>query len=341
MSKKPDNRITKLNFNSYYFDHSQFDALIKNFFTNYDTCIFKEFVYQYEKNHNSNQERDCHIQAFFSLVNQQHLPSVFEKLKTNNALEKWYYDPVKSVKDSILYSICRYSYNDLTDLNRCVWCTLEYCSQRTLARYDSESRPFYYKLEDYKKKQKCFDKVENNPKHVYTFDESRVGKGYLFSLLFPDAYKRKSADGKFLQDFNSSYKEVLINEFKEQIKYLELLNLLDNKDYSVQIKCMRNENFCPKVIEFLANTNIRFIYDFCKDEELKPIAEQKFNNSKLFSVFANRLNYIVEFKKFRIDKQKPSIELFDPQIESSKRKISIDESNYDSDLYSDNSQIET
>ncbi|CAG8844484.1 11460_t:CDS:1, partial [Racocetra persica] len=58
-------------------------------------------------------------------------------------------------------------------------------------------------------------------------NENRVGKGYLFSLLFLNAYKHKSADSRFWQDFNSSYEEVLINEFKSQIKYLELLNLLD------------------------------------------------------------------------------------------------------------------
>ncbi|CAG8586654.1 6040_t:CDS:2 [Racocetra fulgida] len=85
-----------------------------------------------------------------------------------------------------------------------------------------------------------------------------------------------------LKYFNSLYEEVLINEFKDQIKYLELLNLLDPKDYSVQIKGHENENFCSKVIRFSANTNVRFIYDFCKDEKLKPISEQKFNNTKLF-----------------------------------------------------------
>ncbi|CAG8791571.1 16443_t:CDS:2, partial [Racocetra persica] len=43
-----------------------------------------------------------------------------------------------------------------------------------------------------------------------------------------------------------------------------------------------NENFCPKMIGFSANTNVRFIYDFCEDEELKATSEQKFNNTKLF-----------------------------------------------------------
>ncbi|CAG8791992.1 27024_t:CDS:1, partial [Racocetra persica] len=95
------------------------------------------------------------------------------------------------------------------------------------------------------------------------------------------------ANSRFWQDFNSLYEEVLINEFKGQIKYLKLLNLLDPKDYSVQIKGHENENFCPKVIRFSANTNVRFIYDFCEDKELKTTSEQKFNNTKLFSLFVN------------------------------------------------------
>ncbi|CAG8840667.1 1764_t:CDS:2, partial [Racocetra persica] len=40
-------------------------------------------------------------------------------------------------------------------------------------------------------------------------------------------------------------------------------------------------------------------------EELKAISEQKFNNTKLFSLFVNQLDYIVEFKKFREDNEKP------------------------------------
>ncbi|CAG8807348.1 2010_t:CDS:2, partial [Racocetra persica] len=88
------------------------------------------------------------------------------------------------------------------------------------------------------------------------------------------------------------YEKVLINEFKGQIKYLELLNLLDLKNYH------ENENFCPKVIRFSANTNIRFIYDFCEDKKLKPISEQKFNNTKLFSSFVNQLDYIGSPKDF-------------------------------------------
>ncbi|CAG8822188.1 26755_t:CDS:1, partial [Dentiscutata erythropus] len=65
--------------------------------------------------------------------------------------------------------------------------------------------------------------------------------------------------------YSSSYEEILINEFKGEIRYLQLLNLLDCKDYSVQKK-HRSENFCPKVIGFSVNTNIRFIYDFVEDE---------------------------------------------------------------------------
>ncbi|CAG8577994.1 26162_t:CDS:2, partial [Racocetra persica] len=278
-----------------------------------------EFVYQYEKNYEAIQERDCHIQAFFILVNQARLPNSREySEKDYNKCKKHHRKPVErndprcKIKGAVLEI-----------------CTHECCSQHTFARYDSESGPFHYILEIYKKKpnnpnginqyikenssEKIIDNlfienksgdeiiVENaqdNPKW------SRVEKGYLFSLLFPNAYERRSTDGRFWQDFNSSYEEVLINEFKGQIKYLELLNLLDPKEYSVQIKD-GSENFCPKVIGFSANTNVRFIYDFCEDKELKPISEQKSNNTKLFSSFVNRLDYIVEFKKFRDDNEKP------------------------------------
>src|SRR5690242_9822645 len=106
---KTDNRITRLNFNSYYFNRKQFDLLIKNFFNNPKTCPFREFVYQYEKNYDAIQEHDCHIQAFFILVSQTRLPSIYEKLQTNNALQKWHYDPVRSVKDSREYSEKNYN----------------------------------------------------------------------------------------------------------------------------------------------------------------------------------------------------------------------------------------
>ncbi|CAG8545124.1 2090_t:CDS:2, partial [Scutellospora calospora] len=84
-------------------------------------------------------------------------------------------------------------------------------------------------------------------------DNSRVGKGYLLSVLFPNAYKRRNNSGRFWQSFTSSYKEVLVNEFKGQEKYLETLNLLDCKEYSVQIKGS-DINFCPFVIAYTANT---------------------------------------------------------------------------------------
>ena len=64
-------------------------------------------------------------------------------------------------------------------------------------------------------------------------DNSRVCKGYLLSLLFSDAYERRNNGGRFWQGLKSSDREILINEFKGQDKYLEILNLLDYKDYSV------------------------------------------------------------------------------------------------------------
>ncbi|CAG8802326.1 14454_t:CDS:2, partial [Racocetra fulgida] len=59
--------------------------------------------------------------------------------------------------------------------------------------------------------------------------------------------------------FNNSYEEVLINEFKGQIKYLELLNLLDPKDY----------NFFNFKFEIEFNDNI-------SEEKAKKILEKKY-----------------------------------------------------------------
>ncbi|CAG8849721.1 36944_t:CDS:1, partial [Racocetra persica] len=60
-------------------------------------------------------------------------------------------DP-ENLENKILHAIYRCSYEDLNDLANCIWCTPEYCSRCTFARYDSESRPFHYILENYKKK---------------------------------------------------------------------------------------------------------------------------------------------------------------------------------------------
>ena len=135
-------------------------------------------------------------------------------------------------------------------------------------------------------------------------NNSRVYKGYLLSLLFPNAYERKNNGSRFWQGLKSSDREILVNEFKGQDKYLEILNLLDYKDYSVQIKGLVI-NFCLFVIAFTANTSIQFIYEFCKDEHLKPTSERNYNNTKLFSAFVNRYDFIIEFKKFRDDDRRP------------------------------------
>ncbi|CAG8817105.1 6186_t:CDS:1, partial [Dentiscutata erythropus] len=46
---------------------------------------------------------------------------------------------------------CRYGYEDLNDFSECKWCTLEYCFQRTLARYDKNSGPYEYSIQENKK----------------------------------------------------------------------------------------------------------------------------------------------------------------------------------------------
>ncbi|CAG8489313.1 13463_t:CDS:2, partial [Racocetra persica] len=211
------------------------------------------------------------------------LPSIYEKLQTNNILQKWHYDPVRSEKDSREYS--EKDYNKYKKYHR-----------QPVDRNDPRCKIKRAVLE-------IVDPKNLENKILVTL--YRYSYKNLNDLTNCVWYTPKYCSRHTFQDFNSLYEEVLINEFKDQIKYLELLNLLDPKNYSVQIKGRENENFCPKVIGFSANTNVRFIYDFCEDEELKPISEQKFNNTKLFSSFINRLDYIVEFKKFRENNEKP------------------------------------
>ncbi|CAG8737297.1 8762_t:CDS:1 [Dentiscutata erythropus] len=43
-------------------------------------------------------------------------------------------------------AICRCSYDDLIDFSKCIWCNLDCCSQRILARYDENSDPFDYSI---------------------------------------------------------------------------------------------------------------------------------------------------------------------------------------------------
>ncbi|CAG8722409.1 8424_t:CDS:2, partial [Racocetra persica] len=146
--------------------------------------------------------------------NQARLSSIYEKLQTNNAFQKWYHDLVRSKKDSREYSE--------KDYNKC---------------------------------------KKHHRKPVDRNDSRCKIKGAVLEIV----------------DNNNSENKILVTLY--QIKYLELLNLLDPKEYSVQIKG--------------------------GNEELKPTSEQKFNNTKLFSSFVNRLDYIVEFKKFRNDNEKP------------------------------------
>ncbi|CAG8806479.1 3074_t:CDS:1, partial [Racocetra persica] len=60
-------------------------------------------------NYKAIQEHDCHIQAFFILINQARLSSIYEKLQIDNVLQKWHYNLVRSEKDSREYSEKNYN----------------------------------------------------------------------------------------------------------------------------------------------------------------------------------------------------------------------------------------
>ena len=191
-----------VNFVTYDFNRQEFDQLICTYFEDETTCPFTHIVYQYERNYNISQERDCHIQGFLRLKKKtkfgHYKPSTDEKKNKINGIkgflkiDKIHFEPVGSEPDSIRYckktynkcsihnrkevehdverfleyefirntistsnkkrvTNCRCSYDDLNDFLECKWCTLECCSQRTLARYDENSGPYEFSIQEKKK----------------------------------------------------------------------------------------------------------------------------------------------------------------------------------------------
>ncbi|CAG8552272.1 11802_t:CDS:2, partial [Dentiscutata erythropus] len=98
-------------------------------------------------------QRDCHIQGFLRLKKKtkfgHYKPSIDEKKNKINGIkgflkiDKIHFEPVESEPDSIRYY--------LNDFSECKWCTLECCSQRTLARYDENLGPNEYSIQENKR----------------------------------------------------------------------------------------------------------------------------------------------------------------------------------------------
>ncbi|CAG8785810.1 627_t:CDS:2, partial [Dentiscutata erythropus] len=115
-------------------------------------------MFQYERNYNVSQERDCHIQGFLRLKKKtrfgHYKPSIDEKKNKINGIkgflkiDKIHFKPVGKVEHDVerfseyefirnTISIsnkkrltnCRCSYENLNDFSECKWCTLECCSQ--------------------------------------------------------------------------------------------------------------------------------------------------------------------------------------------------------------------
>ncbi|RIB06656.1 hypothetical protein C2G38_2216521 [Gigaspora rosea] len=305
---------------------------ISNIF-NTKTCPFYKLQFQFEPNNNSKEPGRYHAQGYARLRTGKQLKagSYDSKTKKGSGIKKIFeanphLEFANGTEEQCLaytgkeYNRCKNPNHqpckcDLFDLTKiCKKCN-ENC-ERTFAQIDKNSKiagPFTWVFDESKFSLESAEEKNTNNKKQSQITKTAIeltnrllddlsGKGYLFSLLFPNAYERKNNSGRFWEGYESSNEEILINEFKGVIKYLEMLNLLDRKEYSVQIKGS-SSNFCPKVIGFSANTNIRFVYDFVEDEHLKPISERKINNTKLFSAFVNRLDYVIEFKKFRDDEQ--------------------------------------
>ncbi|CAG8493858.1 7755_t:CDS:2, partial [Scutellospora calospora] len=313
----------------------EFKRLIDNYFNNEKTNPFRYFLFQYEKNYNTQQDKDIHIQRYFILHNQIRIGSYLnigdkknEKVlkKTEHSgikkllkIQKIHFDELNSNDPENKIMRYRCDFQELNDFSKYNWYDIDCCSKRTLARYDNKSGFLEYgtyktssknserknqhrslknkrylmideeisaigimndlinrkisavKSLERKKMKRCW-----KPCNMFLYsDNSRVRKGYLLSVLFPNAYERRN---------------------NGQEKYLETLNLLDCKEYSVQIKGS-DINFCPFVIAYTANTSIRFIYNFCEDKHLKSKSEQNYNNTKLFSTFGD----IEDFFKFKFE----------------------------------------
>ncbi|CAG8716144.1 1230_t:CDS:1 [Dentiscutata erythropus] len=123
LSSLSQNRV---NFVTYDFNRQGFDQLIQTYFENEITCPFTYIVYQYERNYNVSQERDCYIQGFLRLKIKTRFGhyklSTDEKQNKINGIkgflkiDKIHFEPVGSEPDSIRY--CKKTYNKCSIHNR-------------------------------------------------------------------------------------------------------------------------------------------------------------------------------------------------------------------------------
>ncbi|CAG8799873.1 35462_t:CDS:2 [Gigaspora margarita] len=128
---------------------------------------------------------------------------------------------------------------------------------------------------------KCQEYIQDNGIEYKTLLKKSIQEPKIIPLSYynsPFSHKKVDKSKVEKERFKATYKEILINEFKGDIRFLELLNLLDRKDYSVQTKGSSVE-FSSYVIAFSTNTNIRFVYEFSEDKQLKPKAYQNHNNT--------------------------------------------------------------
>ncbi|RIB24734.1 hypothetical protein C2G38_2167725 [Gigaspora rosea] len=346
-----------LNFNTYYyFDRKKFDELIKNFFDNQETCPFRHFVYQYEKNYNAkDQDRDCHIQGFFILKKQMRIGNY--KLAVNDQkekitgikgilqIDKIHFNSVASDKDSILY--CKKKHNKCSIHNRMIVKEENY-SHLTKREFNDNT------FSDLNKNRLAICQCSYDDLNNFSncSSDEIIVNGCPEEIEYnPFFIERIENDGVSLKKEDI----VIFNEFDALFfRWQKLLDLLDRGVHSVQIKGS-HINYSPKVQAFTSNIPLDELYYCAEDyptikltngesiiinyeeftqQDQDPKTESNQKNSKQYHM------QIESDNKFETEFDP------DPQIESSTKQhnyqYSEDSSNIDisepeSELHSDDS----
>ncbi|CAG8831952.1 26702_t:CDS:2, partial [Gigaspora margarita] len=136
----------------------------------------------------------------------------------------------------------------------------------------------------------------------YFFGPSRVGKSYLFKLLFPKTFTKTNNSGPWFDGYKKiiNHNSILFDDFRgSDLKHQNLLTLLDCGEITIQKK-HGNINVNPFIIGFTANQSLRSQYNYFEDNQKIVLSngEEK-QNRKYYSATLNRIDYLIEFVKFK------------------------------------------
>ncbi|CAG8768679.1 26409_t:CDS:2, partial [Dentiscutata erythropus] len=149
-----------VNFVTYDFNRQDFDQLIQTYFEDETICPFTRFLRlkkktkfgHYKPSTDEKKNKINDIKGFLK-IDKVH----FEPVEIEHDVEQFSeYEFIRntiSTSNKKRLTNCRCSYEDLNDFSECKWCTLECCSQRTLARYNENSGPYEYLIQENKKVQ--------------------------------------------------------------------------------------------------------------------------------------------------------------------------------------------